>query len=159
MTHRRCLRPTSTWRSPFSGWTAPSSRWPRGRRPRGPGRLATRLLGYKRHLIRDTDYSADMVDVTQEMKWRTEWAARGILVKMPAPRQRSNLRVKPAAPSDIAGLCKNIMHPVTHSQMSLSWPGMLVEGGASCPVCNVWGCCRLDPQNRSLPESASCCLR
>ena len=35
-------------------------------------------------------------------------------------RQRSILGVKPAAPSDIAGLCKNISHPVSHFQTSLS---------------------------------------
>ena len=34
--------------------------------------------------------------------------------------QRSILGVKPAAPSDIAGLCKNISHPVSHFQTSLS---------------------------------------
>ena len=43
--------------------------------------------------------------------------------------QRSILGVKPAAPSDIAGLCKNISHPVSHFQTSLSRPGKLVEGG------------------------------
>ena len=34
--------------------------------------------------------------------------------------QRSILRVKPAAPSDIAGLCKKIAHPVSHFQTNLS---------------------------------------
>ena len=37
LTHQPCLRPTSTWRSPSSGSTGPSSRWQRGRRPRAQG--------------------------------------------------------------------------------------------------------------------------
>ena len=45
---------------------------------------------------------------------------RRIIKVLPCEDQRSILGVKPAAPSDIAGLCKNIAHPVSHSQTSLS---------------------------------------